>query len=394
MKNYTLSPPVLPLAAADSRVAARIGRFVLDHFLLLPAGAIVALVWANTASESYFRMAHAIAFPVNEIGMSVFLALIAQEVLEAVMPGGELHTWRRWSVAVVAALGGFLGSSGVYLWFVHAKHELVLTQAWATAGAIDIAAGYYLLKLILNRDSAIKFLLLLAVVTDAVGLLIIATLPSAIDLGAGGILIAAAMTVLLTLRYQRVRAFWPYFVFAGPLWWGAFYFLGVHPALALVPVVPFLPRESRADVIFGEQPVDDPVRRAEHRWYEVAQVSLFLFGLVNAGVLLRGYGTGTWAILAAALAGRPLGILAGVALASVFGMRLPRHIGWGELVVIALATSSGFTFTLLFATSAVAMGPVLTEIKIGALLSVLCALAVLGAARVLRVGRFSQTTIL
>jgi hypothetical protein len=28
--------------------------FVVDHFLLLPIGVLVALVWANTAGESYF----------------------------------------------------------------------------------------------------------------------------------------------------------------------------------------------------------------------------------------------------------------------------------------------------------------------------------------------------
>jgi len=108
-------------------------------------------------------------------------------------------------------------------------------------------------------------------------------------------------------------------------------------------------------------------------------------------VILRGYGTGTWAILTAALVGRPLGILAGVGLALALGFHLPRRIGWRELLVIALATSSGFTFALFMATGLIATGPLLAELKLGALSTVVAALIAIGAARLLRVGRFART---
>jgi hypothetical protein len=60
------------------------------------------------------------------------------------------------------------------------------------------------------------------------------------------------------------------------------------------------------------------------------------------------------------------------------------------LLVIALATSSGFTFALFFATGIIAIGPLLAEIKIGALASVVSALVAIGVARLLRVGRFAH----
>src|SRR5689334_11383604 len=113
-------------------------RFIFDRYLLLPLGAAIALVWANTAGESYFRFAHALAFPVNEIGMALFLALVTQETIEALMPGGALHTWRRWGMPLLAALGGALGATLAYLTFVHFKHEEVLAQAWPIACAIDV----------------------------------------------------------------------------------------------------------------------------------------------------------------------------------------------------------------------------------------------------------------
>jgi Na+/H+ antiporter NhaA len=72
------------------------------------------------------------------------------------------------------------------------------------------------------------------------------------------------------------------------------------------------------------------------------------------------------------------------------GLSLPHRIGWRDLVVIALATSSGFTFALFFATGALPPGPILGQIKIGALLSVAGAGLAIGMARVLRVGRFAR----
>jgi Na+/H+ antiporter NhaA len=73
---------------------ARAIRFTIERFLLMPIGAVIALIWANTAAESYFQFAYRLSFFVNEIAMALFFALLAQEVYEATMPGGALHAWR------------------------------------------------------------------------------------------------------------------------------------------------------------------------------------------------------------------------------------------------------------------------------------------------------------
>jgi hypothetical protein len=105
--------PVVPVAISGGRAAMRKGspivrpvkvtneprrirrwrfsfphlsRFALEHLLLLPLGAAVALVWANTAAESY-RLTYAIAFAVNDVAMVFFFALMTKEVVEATAPG-------------------------------------------------------------------------------------------------------------------------------------------------------------------------------------------------------------------------------------------------------------------------------------------------------------------
>jgi Na+:H+ antiporter, NhaA family len=394
MRHHVLSHQPIAVPRLPRVTSARWLRFIFDRYLLLPLGAAVALIWANTDPERYFTFSHRLAFPVNEIGMALFLGLVTQEVVEAVMPGGALHSWRRWTVPLVAATGGLLGAYFVFFAYVYWTQEAVLVQGWPVAGAIDLAAGYYVLKTIFRGRSAFTFLLLLGIAANGVGILVLAVWPALTPSHVpAAVLLMAAVAIAAMLRQARVRAFWPYLAVCGTASWWAFYWAGVHPALALVPIVPFLPHEPRRLEMFAEAPDDDAVRHAEHEWNVAAQVVLFLFGLVNAGVILRGYDTGTWAVLGAALVGRPLGVLAAGAIAVAAGLHLPRRIGRRELAVIALATSSGFTFSLFVATSLIPVGAVLTQLKLGALSTVAGAALAYCAARMLGVGRFAPSPI-
>src|SRR5204862_1036166 len=69
---------------------ARVLTTIADRFLALPMGVAIALVWANTAPEPYFRMAQSLAFAVNDIGMAFFVRLIMQADVRAAMPHGAL----------------------------------------------------------------------------------------------------------------------------------------------------------------------------------------------------------------------------------------------------------------------------------------------------------------
>jgi NhaA family Na+:H+ antiporter len=375
-----------------SRVARAV-RFVFDRFLLLPLGVGLALLWANTAPESYFTFAQRLAFPVNEIGMAFFFALITQEVMEATMPGGALHSWRKTGMALVAAIGGAAGAVFVYFVYVRANYQEVLLMGWPIVLAIDAVAAYYVVKAILPRSGAVPFALLVAIATDIFGMVIVA--PRYINMIlegriGGTALVLVALGLAALFRWFKVRAFWPYLLVCGSIAWIAFYWEGLHPAFALVPVVVFLPREPRRDV-FADPPDDDDVHHSEHEWNELVQFIVFLFGLVNGGVILHQIDTGSWAMLTAQLVGRPAGMLIAVGLALLAGLHLPRQVGWREMLVIALAVSSGFTVGLFFATGVLATGPVLTQAKIGILMSAVSGvLLAFAAAWAFRVGRFTS----
>ena len=364
------------------------------YYLLLPLGAAIALVWANVWPEGYFRMAQALAFPVNEIAMVFFFGLVTQEIFEELMPGGALHRWRRWMVPLLAAAGGIAGSAIVYGLYVAWWREPVLQAGWPVIFGIDIVFAYFVVKNIFHRHPAVPFLLLLAAASNLIGMLLVTpyTLTGGRASGAAA-LMAAAIGLAIWLRRRHVHQFWPYIWIAGGLSWLALFVEGFHPALALAPIVPFMPHtRRRLDDLFADaQDVrGDTPRHFEHIWYHHVQVALFLFALVNAGVVVTGYGTGTWATLAASLGGRPLGVLAGVGVAVAIGLHLPAHLHWREIAVVALAASCGFTFTLFFATALYPAGPLLAQLKLGALFTAGGVLLALGGARLLHVGRFGK----
>ena len=367
----------------------------LDNSGLLVLGTLVALVWANLARESYITLAHTLEFAVNGVAMVFFFALAAKEVVEATAPGGVLHSPRRSAMPLFSAIGGMLGPALIYLWLADRFDRPDLSRGWAIPCATDIAFSYLAARLVFGgpRHPAIPFLLLLAIADDALGLLIIAAFyPSGpLQPLRFALFLTAALLAAWFLRRRRVLSFWPYVLIAGTLSWIGFHVGGLHPALALVPVMPFMPHAARDPGLFVAAPhAHDTLNEFEHSLKRPVDVMLFFFGLVNAGVRIGNAGAGTWLVLAAILVGKPVGILTAAALSELAGLHRPRRVTWGDLIVVGIVAGIGFTVALFFATAAFPYGRLLDETKMGALLSFSAFVLGLGAAGILRVGRFGR----
>jgi NhaA family Na+:H+ antiporter len=166
---------------------------------------------------------------------------------------------------------------------------------------------------------------------------------------------------------------------------------GLHPALALVPIVPFMPHAARDLGTFDERKdlQHDTLSEFEHWWKGPVELILLAFGLVNAGVPLASVGPATWAVVIAMMVGKPLGIGLATAAGRIATLELAEGISWRDIVVIGTVSGIGFTVALFFATAASA-GPLLDQAKMGALLSFMAGFAAAGLAAVLRVGRFAR----
>jgi NhaA family Na+:H+ antiporter len=374
----------------------RIRRFI-DNSGLLMAGAVIAFLWANVGFESYERFVAPLHFPVNDVAMAFFFALATKEVVEATVPGGALHSPRRALVPIVAAVGGMAGPAAIYVALALAANLPELLRGWAIPCATDIAFSYLAARFALgSAHPGIPFLLLLAIADDAFGLMILAAFypTGPVRLLEFAVLLIVAMMIAHWMRRRRTMDFWPYILGAGVVSWLAFYRGGLHPALALVPIIPFLPHAKRDPGLFvaasGEH---DPLSRFEHAWKIPVHVILFFFALTNAGVPIAGVGPGTWIVLSAILFGKPIGIVLSTALCVAAGLQKPVGVTWREIVVLGVLAGIGFTVALFFATAAFPAGTLLDETKMGAVFSFSATGLAIAVAFLLRVGRFRPRVV-
>jgi NhaA family Na+:H+ antiporter len=371
---------------------ARLFQLVIDNSLLLVAGALTALVWANIDVTSYTYVSHALEFLVNDVAMVFFFALAAKEVVAAMLPGGPLSSPREAGLPVFAAVGGMAVPALIFLAGARVLHQQGLTSGWAIPCATDIAFSYLAARLIFPKSSpAIPFLLLLAIADDALGLIVLAVFyPSApLEPGFLAMGLIPALVLAWTMRRYGIKNFWWYLLVPGMFSWVGLLAGGVHPALALVPIIPFMPATRRDQGLFS--PHDgrphDTLSRFEHTWQHPVQFILFFFGLANAGVPFTSIGLPTWLVLGGLLFGKPIGVVGMTLLAELMGFRRPKALDLRALAVVGVAAGIGFTVALFFSTAAFVPGVVLNQAKMGALLSFLAAPLAVLLARALRIRR-------
>jgi NhaA family Na+:H+ antiporter len=319
---------------------------------------------------------------------------MTKEVVEATAPNGVLHPWRRALLPVTISLGAVVVPAVIYIWAVDWLDEPVLAIAWPVPFATDVALSYFIARLIYRPHPVVPFVILLALAADGLGFVALEVALSTEDLHlvTGALILLAAIGVAIALRQARTKNFWPYVVAAGGLSWYAFYYSGLHPAFALVPIMPFLPHAGRDPGFFVDASPDakDTLSRFEIFWRYPAQIALFFFGLINAGVPFQALEAGTFGIPIAALFGKPIGILLAAGIAIAAGLHLPQRVGWRDLVVVGFISAIGFSVGLFLAIALLPPGQLLAETKMGVLLTLVAAPLALLAARILGVGRFAR----
>lgn len=396
----------------------KIWSFVTRYSILLIAGAIIALIWANTNPASYHYFVefplweHApighlhdghrtltLHYLVNDVLMALFFAMAAKEVWEAVILKGGSLRGKKAATPLVATVGGMVGPIAVYLGlaalFGSTTFDAV-ANGWAIPTATDIAFAYLVGRLVFGAGHpAVRFLLLLAIADDAAGLIILAIFYPSGELAPEWLLLSvvAALAVFVLAnwlprrldRHKQDRpnstwtreklGFWPYLI-AGCLSWYGFMRAGVHPALGLLPIVPTIPHAERAFGIFAaaEKYLTDLLNDIEHKLKYPVEMILFFFGLLNAGVEFNAIGSPTWIVLGGLLIGKPLGVLLFGAMAAK-PLGLPEGMRVIDLFVIGCVAAIGFTVALFIASvafdSTTMLGdtPVQDAAKMGALFS-------------------------
>jgi len=382
-------------------------QFLLENSLFLIAGTVVALAMANLAHHSYHDIIHAEAAPhvsmhfiVNEILMCFFFALAAKEIWEALLPGGALSSPKKAATPLLATAGGIIGPAGLYVIGAIIFKQQALVRGWAIPCATDIAFSYLVARIVFGQGHpAIPFLLLLAIADDAAGLIILAVAYPVGEMHLVTFFVcvigAIAFNLVVVRRLLKGKSFWLYLIVAAPLSWYGFFKGGIHPALALVPIIPTLPHAKSDHGYFeGTEEPDyphDTLNEFEHWWKNPVELILFLFGFANAGVAFSAMGLATWLVTGGLLLGKPIGIgLFTLVAVKAFKLELPAGMNMRDLVVLGFMAGIGFTVALFVATVAFPAGEILDAAKMGSLFSFFAAFLAIAAAKMLGVGRYAS----
>lgn len=352
------------------------------------------------ASESGWRYYTRLHFLANDIVMAFFFGIAAKEITEACLPNGALNPVSKAVNPLFGTIGGVLGPVGVFLGLNAITGNDAWKNGWGIPTATDIALAWLVARLIFgNGHSAVSFLLLLAVADDAIGLGIIAVgYPNPLypTVWSNLMWLIPAMGIALGLRLCNVRSWVPYIVIGGALSWWGLYTAHLHPALALVFIVPFLPGPKKDLGLFvesadyGEQ-VDahghhhehSPLENFEHHMKLPIDFGLFFFALANAGVPFSEVNGLTWILLAALLVGKTIGIVGCSWLAVKLGFPLPAGMQMRHLFVTGLIAALGLTVALFVSEQAFVDPTLRGAAKMGAVLSAVAALVAWIAARAL-----------
>lgn len=368
----------------------------------LLAGVVVALCWVNLSPQSYHHFTHEPAlgplsfhFVVNDIFMVFFFGIATAEITQSCLPGGDLHPLRKAVNPLLATAGGVVGPILVYLCLNAIVGAPEFERGWGIPTATDIALAWLIAGIVFGRQHpAISFLLLLAIADDAIGLAIIAVFypdPNSPAAPQWLLLVLGGMAGAAMLRRFNARNYWPYLLIGGGLGWIGLYNAHLHPALALVFIVPFLPHASRERMhLFEEDPKDrSPLATFEHHWKVLVDFGLFTFGLANAGVEFATIGTATWLVFASLGIGKTAGIFLMARIGHLLGYPLPERIGSKELILVGLIAGTGLTVALFVAGEAFTDPAVQGAAKMGALFSAACGVAAIAAGRMAKLRRIT-----
>ncbi|MCB0353114.1 MAG: Na+/H+ antiporter NhaA [Bdellovibrionales bacterium] len=379
---------------------------ILQEFSLpLIAGVLVAIAWANLGHESYHHFLHwspfghdshfNFHFLMNDLFMALFFGLAAKEISESVLPGGALNPMKKAINPLLGTLGGVIGPVCVFFIFVWISGDAAIGNGWGIPTATDIALAWLVARMVFGKEHpAVSFLLLLAVADDAIGLGIIAVFYPDPNHPVQPIYLAvvgAACGLAYALRKKEVTNFWPYLVGPGVMSWTGLYMASLHPALALVAIVPFMPSGGHDEGLFAESEgysdysPKDTLNRFEHFFKLPVDIGLFGFGLANAGVEFSSMGDATLAVFMALAIGKTLGIFTFSTVGTKLGFPLPEGMDWKSLLTAGCVAGLGLTVALFVAGVAFTDPTLQGAAKMGALFSAFIAPLAMLLGKVLRV---------
>jgi NhaA family Na+:H+ antiporter len=322
---------------------------------------IVSLVIANTGAGSGFEalldkelggniagihLRYPLLLWINDGLMAIFFLLVGLEIKRE-MVEGELSSFKKASLPIVAALGGVLAPACIYFGINMGTET---AGGWGIPMATDIAFAIAIISMLGKRaPSSLKiFLSALAIVDDLMAILVIAIFYSS-DIQYTYLVYAAAIFgFLLMLNKLGIKNLAAYLI-PGLFIWYFIHHSGVHATIAGVLTAFAIPTTTDAN--------ESPLEKLEHLLVNpVNFIIMPVFALANTNITFEpGMLTGLTTVLglgiiAGLVIGKPVGItlFSWIAVKTGIG-KMPKNAGWMHIIGVGMLGGIGFTMSIFIA---------------------------------------------
>ncbi len=424
----------LPLEPGEKllRGFQRFGRLSTAGGITLILMTVLALVWANSSwfeaydyifNEMEFHFGfgtwhlphiHSLAYLINDALMAIFFLYVGLEIKRELLVG-ELRSFKRAALPVIAAMGGMLVPALIFVG-INSTSDIAneTMRGWGVPMATDIAFALGILTLMGARAPlALKVFLASLAIADDLGALIVIALFYTEELHMNYLLLSAGVVGLLaTLNVLRLRH--PlFFLVPGIALWLFVLSSGIHATIAGVLLAATVPasarvnpkrflKASRKALDHFEKAGDDgstpresseqraaafalktnvnqilpPLHRMEHAlgpW--CAFWIIPIFALANAGLHLSGEigkvasDPVTIGVFFGLSVGKPIGVIGACWIACKLNIAaLPTGVTWRHIIGAGCLAGIGFTMALFIANLAYKSAPIhLDAAKLGIL---------------------------
>ncbi|MBI2425991.1 MAG: Na+/H+ antiporter NhaA [Candidatus Hydrogenedentes bacterium] len=387
LHHDAMAASVLLIAALAAFVVANSSVEVLST----PLGELYKELWHMELGISIQEMAlgKPLHLWINDGLMAIFFFVVGLEIKREMLVG-ELASFRKAFLPIVAAFGGMVAPAGIYTLFNYGTDAAV---GWGIPMATDIAFAAGVIGLMSKRipSSLAVFLIALAIVDDLGSVLVIAIFYTA-TIETTPLLIGIAV-VLASLLFSRlgVRSALVFMLMAIVVWI-AFLSSGVHATIAGVLFAFTVPVDARYETpLFAKRMnillkrfqgaedfanpllvnarqqdllraielecihVEAPLQRIESRLHPIcAFIIMPIFAFANSGVKID-FGNlpslilspVTLGVVCGLVIGKQLGILSCCYVTVKLGLaELPTGIRWSQIWGVSCLAGIGFTMSL------------------------------------------------
>ncbi len=331
--------------------------------ILLFFSSILAILWANSSFEPYYRIFLETHFSIqignisldksllhwiNDGLMGLFFFLIGMELKREFL-SGELSDPRQIALPAIGAIGGIIVPAAIYYFFN--RHDEIACKGWAIPTATDIAFALGVLALLGSKvPLGLKvFLTSLAIFDDISAIIIIALFYtqdiSWIALGVAGV----CLIIGFCFNRFNISIRSPYIIL-GVILWIALLKSGIHATLAgflLAFFIPFAIPNNKAATA-------SPLVAWEHdlqTW--VIFLVLPVFALANSGVSFQlmtmdsVFHSVSLGIFLGLLLGKPIGIMLCCGTCIALGiLNKPKEVNWLMFFGASMLCGIGFTMSI------------------------------------------------